>query len=79
MAMLTESREAMRLRKSTQLLAIASLSLPQFDAKAISADSDKVPDFSGFPASPARRGDGARTAVMRIWLIFESSLFDDLP
>jgi hypothetical protein len=32
MAMLTESREAMNLRRSSQILAIASLSLPQLNA-----------------------------------------------
>jgi hypothetical protein len=44
--MLTESREAMNPRKSSQIAAIASLSSPQFDAKAISAASGNVPDLA---------------------------------
>jgi hypothetical protein len=79
MAMLTESREAIRLRKPEQILVIASLSLPQFGAKAISAGSGNVPGFEGFSCLAARGGDGARTADMGICGIFESSSFDDLP
>ena len=44
--MLTESREAMNLRKSLQILAIASLSLPQLRRQPISADSGNLPAFS---------------------------------
>jgi hypothetical protein len=69
----------MRFHKSSQILVLASLSSPQFAAKAISAASDNVPDFSAFLGSPACRSDGAGTAVMEICRIFESSLFDDLP
>jgi hypothetical protein len=38
----------MSLRTPSQILAIASLSSPQLDAKAISAGSGKVPDLRGF-------------------------------
>jgi hypothetical protein len=67
----------MGLRKQEQILAIASLSSPQFDANPISAASGNVPDFSAFLASLVCRSDGAGTAVMGIWRIFESRLFDD--
>jgi hypothetical protein len=54
--MLTESRDVMRFRKSSQILpqvlaqitVIASLSSPQFDANPISAASGNVPDLLGF-------------------------------
>jgi hypothetical protein len=48
-ARLTASREAIRAHKSLQILAIASLSSPHFDANPFSTNSGKVP---GFPALP---------------------------
>jgi hypothetical protein len=45
--MLTESSDAMRFHKTPKIPAIASLSSPQFDAKAISAESRDQP---GLPA-----------------------------
>jgi hypothetical protein len=45
--MLTESSEAISSHKSLQILAIASLSLPQFDANPFYGGSGKVPDLPG--------------------------------
>jgi hypothetical protein len=61
-----------------QILAIASLSSPHFDANPFLACSAMSPVFGRFPALPARRGDGTGTAIMEICPIFESGLFDDL-
>jgi hypothetical protein len=69
----------MGLRKQEQILAIASLSSPQFDANPFSAASDNVPNFPAFLAAMARRSDSAGTAIVEICWIFESSLFDDPP
>jgi hypothetical protein len=70
--MLTESREAMRLRKPSQIPAIASLSSPQFDAKAISVGRGNVPDLPasnhciGASSRWYRRRDYGNLPVIRI-------------
>src|SRR5260370_28673477 len=78
MAMLTESRDAMSFRRQSQILAIASLSAPQFNANPISAASGNVPVLPALARWHARR-DGVGPAVMGICRIFESSFFDGLP
>lgn len=64
--MLTELREAKGPRKQKQILAIASLSSPHFDANPFLAASDKVPGFPVFSAASAWRSDGAGTVLVRI-------------
>jgi hypothetical protein len=74
--MLTESREAMSLRKSSQILAIASLSSPQFDANPFLPPAAMCPIYRPQLASPACRRDGIGAAIMGTCRIFESSLAD---
>jgi hypothetical protein len=64
--MLTESREAMNLSQSSQNLAIASLSSPQFDANPFSAASGNVPVLSVQAAPLMCCRDGAGRALMGI-------------
>jgi hypothetical protein len=52
--MLTESRDAMDLRNLGQILAIASLSSPHFDANPFSAESGNVPGFPGLNSPHSR-------------------------
>jgi hypothetical protein len=59
MAMLTWSREAMRFRKSPQILAMASLSSPQFAAKAISA----IGAFSSEVETGSRQENASKTRI----------------
>jgi hypothetical protein len=54
----------MRFRKSPQIPALASISSPHLAAKAISAASDNVPDFSAFLA---HRHVAAVAPELRLW------------
>jgi hypothetical protein len=70
--MLTESREAMKLHKSSQMPALASLSSPQFDANPFLPPAAMCPFCWPCLALPPYRRDGAGAAVMEICRIFES-------
>jgi hypothetical protein len=82
--MLTESSEAMSFRetglsqKRLQILAIASLSSPHFDANPFLGRGEMSPVFGRFLSLRAPRRDGAGTAIMETCPLFESCLFDDL-
>jgi hypothetical protein len=67
----------MSFRKPSQILAIASLSSPQFNANPFLplAIICSIYRFN----SLAYRHDGVGAAVMGICRIFESSYYDDLP
>jgi hypothetical protein len=76
--MLTESREAMNLRKSWQILAIASLSSPQFDANPFLPIAAMCPVYRPKLTSPACRIDGIDDAIMRVCAEIRIK-FADLP
>jgi hypothetical protein len=66
----------MRLHKTPKIPAIASLSSPQFDAKAISAESRDEPGLPCMSGLAASRRDGAGAATMESCPTFESALPD---
>jgi hypothetical protein len=69
--MLTASREAMNLRKSSQIPATASLSPPQFDANPFLPVTATCPIFGPQLTSLARRVDDAVATVVGICRTFE--------
>jgi hypothetical protein len=74
MAILTESREAMNLRRQQQILANASLSSPHFAANPFLPIAAMCPIYGLHLTPPAWRSDGIGAAIMEICRILESGL-----